>query len=528
MKSILTWHRDVVFTAVIMLAALMLSTRLDFFEAWHAWSVQHEAWQVDELIAVPFGFSIALACISTRRAILLRREIVTRERLQGELSHQALHDGLTALPNRELFGDRLSNALARAQRRQERVAVLFLDLDRFKNINDSLGHPAGDALLTVAAGRIRDAVRLGDTVARLGGDEFTILLEDIADVHAAAEIADRITSQFKQPITLGSRDVLISASIGIALSSDGANQSDALLRNADIAMYTAKRRGKARYAIFNPAEAHAELTRLDRESELHQAVHFGELRVHFQPLIDLRSGQIQGVEALVRWQHPERGFLQPADFIPLAEETGLIVPLGQWVLEQACRTVRAWQQQGTEHQQLGLSVNLSRRQFQHPDLVSDIVRALAVTGLPATSLTLEITESAAMVDLDTTLRTLEEIKALGVRLAIDDFGTGYSSLAALKQFPIDTLKIARSFVDGLGTDPDDTAIVHAVIALARTLQMDTTAEGIETRQQLEELERLDCDRGQGFYFAKAMPAEELAALLRGPHYPTSLRAHAAD
>jgi diguanylate cyclase (GGDEF)-like protein len=403
------------------------------------------------------------------------------------------------------------------------VAVLFLDLDRFKVVNDSLGHGSGDSLLVEVASRLSGCLRSGDTAARLGGDEFTILLEDVEHEHQAVEVADRIADALRWPVTLEGREVFVSASIGIAVSTP-AITSDGLLRNADLALYRAKADGRARYAVFDPSMEARALERLEIETDLRHALGRDELRVDFQPVIDLATSRINEVEALVRWDRPGFGTVSPTAFIPIAEETGLIVPIGQWVLEEACRWARRWQDHSS--QPLVVSVNLSARQFQHPQLLADIQRTLEETGLDPRFLKLEITESIVMQDAVATIETLQAFKALGIRVAIDDFGTGYSSLSYLKRLPVDTLKIDRSFVDGLGLDAQDTAIVNSVIALARTLRLSVTAEGVETSGQAKHLKQLGCDRGQGFYFAQPLPPEAVERLLDEARPPRSL-VHAA-
>jgi len=439
-------------------------------------------------------------------------DITERKLAEQALEHQAFHDALTGLPNRALFTDRLEHALARVDRQGTSVAVLFLDLDNFKVVNDSLGHAQGDALLITVADRLRACLRAGDTGARLSGDEFTILLEDVAGEAAAIAVAERIAAALSVPVILQGREVVVSASIGVTLGLTGAVGQD-LLREADLAMYRAKTNGKARCALFDPdLETHA-MARLELETDMRQALARGEFRVHYQPIIALADDSIAGVEALVRWQHPERGLVQPLAFIPLAEETGLIIQLGQWVLEQACQQSRIWQAQYPLKRALSISVNLSARQLQHPDLVADIARAVRDSGLDPGTLELEITESVVMQDAEATDATLRALKAIGIRLAIDDFGTGYSSLSYLKRFPVDTLKIDRSFVDGLGHDAQDTAIVRSVAALARALDLSVTGEGVESEIQHRQLQQFGCDLAQGYLYARPLPAAGVSALL---------------
>lgn len=441
-------------------------------------------------------------------------DITERKLLEEQLLHQAFHDPLTDLPNRSLFMDRLEHALVRAGRSTTEVAVLFLDLDEFKVINDSLGHKVGDQLLIAVGRRIETCIRAGDTVARLGGDEFTVLLEDVEAVREAVEIAERIANELQRPFHVEGQDLFITTSVGIALSGPGHDQPTDLLRNADIAMYEAKKAGKARYALFEPGMNSRLWERMQTETELRRALEHNEFTVHYQPVVELETGRVMELEALVRWQHPTRGLVAPAEFIPVAEESGLILPLGEWVLREACRHMRGWQQkQGRDDAPLLLSVNLSPRQFRHPRLVEDIVESLEETGLDPRHLKLEITESVALDNTEATIATLRDLRSLGISIAIDDFGMGYSALSYLKRYPVDTLKLDRSFVDGMGHDIEDTAIVNAVIAFARTLSLSVTAEGIETVEQLTQLQSLGCDQGQGYYFAKPMTAEAVTALL---------------
>jgi diguanylate cyclase (GGDEF)-like protein len=430
-----------------------------------------------------------------------------------QLTKQAFRDPLTNLPNRALFMDRLSHGLTRAQRRHEHLAVLFLDLDRFKVVNDTLGHTVGDQLLVEVSRRLTSALRPGDTVARLGGDEFGILLEDVADAETAETVALRVEESLGKPYRFEGREVFVTASIGIALSSAKLGLPEEILRDADLAMYHAKAKGKARHEVFDGSMSAPALDRMDLEMDLRSAISRHEFRLHYQPILRLDTGKITEVEALIRWQHEKRGLLQPDEFIGLTEETGLIVPIGQWVLSEACKQARLWQVEYPTTPPLVMSVNLSAKQFQNPKLVEEITQALDESGLAPSCLKLEITESTVMQDAPVTLTKLNELKELGVRLAIDDFGTGYSSLGYLKRFPVDTLKIDRSFVKGLSPDGGDNAIVRAVVTVAKSLNMDVTAEGVETEGQLAELKALGCDRGQGFLFARPVTAERVAPLL---------------
>jgi diguanylate cyclase (GGDEF)-like protein/PAS domain S-box-containing protein len=441
-----------------------------------------------------------------REIVSVTRDISERKEAELELSHAALHDTLTGLPNRALFHDRLGLALRRTERRSGSVAVLFCDLDRFKIVNDSLGHDAGDRLLVDVAHRISAALRPADTVARFGGDEFTILCEDIAGEIEAATIAQRIVDVFREPFLLEDGEVFLATSLGIAIARGGDERAEDLIRDADAAMYRAKERGKGRYEIFDEAMRADAVARLETESALRRALERGELRLHYQPQIDLATGAISGFEALVRWEHPVRGLLGPAAFIPLAEETGLIVGIGEWVLREACTEARRWPQP------LMLAVNLSARQLAQPDLVAMVRRALAETGTDPSTLCLEITESAVMESGAATTAQLRALKSLGVQLAIDDFGTGFSSLAHLRRFPVDVLKVDGTFVAGLGREPQDASIAAAVISLAHALGLKTVAEGVETEQQLAILEELGCDLGQGYLFGRPLPPDEVGRL----------------
>ena len=423
------------------------------------------------------------------------------------LTRQAFQDPLTGLPNRGLFMDRLAHALARTERRPQHVAVLFLDIDRFKVINDSLGHHVGDHVLQELARRLADCVRPEDTVARLGGDEFAILLEDLDDVEGATAVAERVAQGLETPFEVEGREIVVTMSAGVALNTRRPISPDELLRDADMAMYRAKSKGRNRCEVFDTDMAAPAIHRLDLELDLRSAVARDEFRLLYQPVVHLESGRVAEFEALVRWQHKDRGLLSPEAFIGLTEETGLIIPIGQWVLTEACRQARVWQEQRASDPPLTISVNLSARQLQDPNLVALVSRVLTDSGLDPRSLKLEITESVVMQDAPATLATLHTLRDLGIRLAIDDFGTGYSSLGYLKRFPIDTLKIDRSFVEGITSDPEDTAIVQAVISVAKSLGLSVTAEGIETEEQLSRLRELGCDRGQGFYFGQPLAAD---------------------
>jgi diguanylate cyclase (GGDEF)-like protein/PAS domain S-box-containing protein len=445
--------------------------------------------------------------------VLTYRDVTERKRFEQQLRRLAFHDQLSGLPNRALFLDRLEHALGSATRDRRQVAVLFVDLDNFKFVNDSLGHEAGDLLLVEVANRLQLCLRAGDTVARLGGDEFTVLLEDVVGEDATILAVQRITDALQTPVRLAERDFFISASIGIALSGAGSERPEDLLRNADLAMYQAKASGKGRFAIFDAGMNNRAVERMELETDLRQALERGQLRVYYQPIVSLMHGRTEEVEALVRWEHPQRGLVMPLEFIPIAEETGLIVSIGQWVLEEACRQAGQWLGGGADGQPMVVSVNLSARQFNHPELAADIAQALRTTGLDPRRLKLEITESVIMEDAEAAVATLQGLRALGIQLAIDDFGTGYSSLSALKRLPVDTLKIDRSFVDGIGQNAQDTAIVRSIVSLAKILGLRVTAEGIETPTQHAKLKALGCEQGQGYLFARPMPAEAVPAHL---------------
>jgi diguanylate cyclase (GGDEF)-like protein len=439
------------------------------------------------------------------------RDITDRRQAEEQIRHLAFHDALTGLPNRLLFGDRLQMAINHARRYRQRVAILFVDIDRFKVINDSLGHTRGDRLLQDVAERLRGCLREDDTIARFGGDEFTLLLSSVARVEDAINVAGKIVKALEAPFPQAGRDLFITPSIGVVLYPDDGHDLETLVKNADAAMYQAKEQGGNRYQLYTPALNAMALGLLTMENELHQALAREEMVVHFQPLQDLRSRRIHGVEALVRWRHPRKGLLLPQEFISLAEVTGLIVPLGQFVLRTACAQVKAWQQQG--HPELMVSVNLSARQLQDPDLPRHVLGVLEETGLEPRFLDLEITENNAMQSAASTIETLGRLKAAGVRISIDDFGIGYSSLSYLRQLPIDTLKIDQSFVRNIGNVRGDSAIVTAVIVMAHALKLEVVAEGVETGTQLAFLGARRCDRIQGFFFSPAVPPEDLKPLL---------------
>ena len=430
-----------------------------------------------------------------------------------EAMHQAFHDSLTGLASRSLFMERVEHALALAARERCSVAVLFIDLDRFKMVNDTLGHGAGDQLLVHVGERLRACLRAFDTAARLGGDEFAVLLQDAATATEAEAVAERIIEAIGAVFVINGKDVFVDASIGIAVSAPYDSDADDLLRNADVAMYQAKRDGAGRHVMFEPGMHAALVERVELEADLRRAVDRNEFTVHYQPIVALADGHICGVEALVRWEHPERGLVPPMDFIPLAEETGLIVPIGRWVLRQACQQVSRWQDQLGHGRRLNLSVNLSARQVQQPGLPADVADALAESGIPPERLVLEITESLLLYDQKGAAGKLDELKRLGVRLAIDDFGTGYSSLSYLRQYPIDVLKIDKSFINGVGASTEASQFVRAIVKLGQSLHLDVVAEGIEIGEQLSELRNARCEFGQGYYFAPPLQSHDIDRLL---------------
>jgi diguanylate cyclase (GGDEF)-like protein/PAS domain S-box-containing protein len=454
-----------------------------------------------------------------RGIVLNGRDVSERKAFEEQLAHQAFHDPVTNLPNRALFVERVRHAIARARREQAGLAVVFMDLDDFKTINDSLGHAAGDAVLMDVAQRLDAAIRASDTAARFGGDEFALLLEDVESAQQVADTAERILESLGVPLHAEGKEIFVGASLGISIArGETIVDADELIRNADAAMYIAKRDGKGGYRLFEPAMHKGVLERLELRGDLQRAIAGGQLELHYQPVVRLSDGGITGVEALLRWRHPERGLIQPDLFIPLAEETGLIVPIGRWVLREACRRAREMQKQLESDTPLSMAVNLSVKQLQHSDIVADVAEALAESGLAAPSLTLEITETVLMTDTDTALRRLHDLKALGVRIAMDDFGTGYSSLSYLSRLPVDVIKMDRSFLSA-GASVESSALASAVVGLGETLQLDVVAEGIEYTEQWHGLRDLGCDLGQGFLFARPMDADHVLEFLRAAETP---------
>ncbi len=459
----------------------------------------------------PIWVSVSVSAVTDNDGVPIymigQIEDITERKAIGErLIHQAIHDPLTGLPNRTLFMDRLRAKMGRSNRRRHRVAVLFVDLDQFKVINDSLGHNAGDQLLLAVGHRLRRMLRPSDTVARFGGDEFTILCEDIDDPSAVMALAERVLEEIARPVWLADGEIFVTASIGIACSDRGGDTPETLVRDADAAMYRAKERGRRRAEFFDERSRARTVEHLSIGTGLHRALERRELELHYQPILELETQRVIGFESLVRWRHPERGLVAPIEFIGLAEETGLIVPLGSWVLETACSQVAAWQADQDGGQPLTVSANVSPRQLAEPSFPDQISRILRDSGIRPGSLWLEITETTLMHDTESAASALRALRALGVHLAVDDFGTGYSSLSHLKRFPIEALKIDQSFIHGLAVDPEDTAIVTAVVSLAHALGLSSTAEGVETPEQLANLRTLGCELAQGNLFSEPRPA----------------------
>ncbi|MBV9042412.1 MAG: EAL domain-containing protein [Acidimicrobiia bacterium] len=449
-------------------------------------------------------------------------DVTDRRKLEQELRHQAFHDPLTRLANRALFHDRIGHALARAARQGEPVTVLFLDIDDFKMVNDSLGHIAGDTLLKAVSERLASCIRPSDTAARFGGDEFAVLLED-TPLEGACLVANKVLQAMRAPFVVQDREMYVSASIGVAPASVDSTDPGDLLRDADVAMYAAKSEGKACYSVYEPSMHAKVVQRVEVTADLQRALERDELVVHYQPIVDLATEEIRAVEALVRWRHPERGMVPPLEFIPVAEETGLIVPIGRWVLERACRDMAEWRARHPERS-LYAHVNVSVNQMH--SVLEDTRRSLATTGAKPESIVLEVTESVMVHDTDLVVATLRDLRALGVRISLDDFGTGYSSLSYLKRLPIDLLKIDKAFVHGIAGDAEESSLGRAVVHIAKTLDLETAAEGIETEEELAALKSLGCGFGQGFLFSKPLPFDELEALIT-PSAPDQDRAAAA-
>jgi diguanylate cyclase (GGDEF)-like protein/PAS domain S-box-containing protein len=444
--------------------------------------------------------------------VLAQHDISEMKHYQAELEHSANYDALTGLPNRTLLRGRLSEAIAQAQNAaNQKVWVAFVDLDRFKVVNDSLGHKAGDRLLSIVAERLRHVVREVDTVARLGGDEFVVVMRDTVESRVTTAAIDRLVQSVVHPVVIEGHEFILTCSIGIATYPDNGNDPEKLIEYADVAMYSAKDKGRNNYQFYDAAMNERALARLQMEAALRNAVERGEFGLHYQPQVDLKSGGIVGMEALIRWKHPSLGIVAPNEFIGIAEETGLIVPIGAWVLREACAQNKAWQEAGLGN--LRVAVNLSPRQFAQPDLVESVNQILKETGLSPHYLEIELTENLVMTGVERSLDVLKDLKAHGIQISIDDFGTGYSSLSYLKRFPIDVLKIDKSFVHDITSDPDDETVVASIISLAHSLKLHVIAEGVESHDQLSFLERHGCDEVQGYYFSRPVPSTEFAQML---------------
>jgi diguanylate cyclase (GGDEF)-like protein len=444
----------------------------------------------------------------------LSSDVLAKRATQEHLLYSTLHDALTGLPNRSLFVERLRHAMRRISRHPDDIfAVLFLDLDRFKEVNDNLGHFAGDELLRAVARRLEACIRPEDTVARLSGDEFVILLESIAEISDAGRVAERIEEALSFPINLGGAEITTSASMGIVTSSLAQDQPEQLLRSADMAMYRAKAAGRARYEMFDRTMHADALHRLQLETDLRRAVERSEFRLHYQPVISLKTGRVTGLEALLRWEHPDRGLVQPGEFIPVAEETGLIVRIGRWVLGEACAQLKQFQRTRRSGDPLTIGVNLSVRQFAQPDLVNQLSRVISESGIPAESLRIEITEGAIIDRGGTAASVLEQIRALGARVHLDDFGTGYSPLIYLHRLPIDAIKVDRAFVSTMESDEKNLQLVRTILTFARIVGLSTVAEGVSSAEQLRELRTLECEYAQGYLFSAPIPHDAVSDLL---------------
>jgi diguanylate cyclase (GGDEF)-like protein len=497
------------FNLLLIISLANAAFQLTLFTLTLMWSIRNTGNpypMVFGIIELVLQLSLGLAMIIS----LLEDEREAAVLAASEVEHLAYHDGLTGLPNRALFFDRLVTALAYAHRHATRLAVLFLDIDHFKQVNDSLGHSSGDTMLKAAAMRIRETVRTEDTVARFGGDEFTVVIYNIDRDEDASIVAAKLLDSMRKPFVVGSREIVVTASIGISIYPEDGSDAETLVKNADTAMYRAKEQGRDRYQMYT-AEMNAKaLERLELETALRKALRERQLTIYYQPLFDIDRGRVYGMEALLRWNHPQLGVLNPSRFIPVAEASGLIVPIGRWVIAEACRQAKHWQDE--LKLDLIVSVNLSARQFQQSDLVSDIVASLAEVGLDPRKLEVEVTETVAVQDVDHTARILQQLKDLGVRISIDDFGTGYSSLSYLRQFPVDTIKLDRSFVRDI-TGAQEGAIVSSVISMAHSLSMKVMAEGVENETQMNFLKAHRCDRLQGFFYSVPLSTSSLTRFI---------------
>ncbi len=470
-----------------------------------------------------YYYEVRMMPLKTHAVIAMVRDITERRLAEEQIAFLAYHDSLTALPNSRLFRDRLQHAITQAERNKKMLAVMFLDLDRFKNINDTMGHSAGDELLKITSQRLIEAVRKTDSVAinvsdfstsvaRLGGDEFTILLEDLDNLHSVTHIAERIIKNVGLPMMLDRQEVHISTSMGIAIYPDDGMHADEVLKHADAAMYHAKAEGRNNFQFYTDSMNKSSVELLALENNLHKAVDNNELVLYYQPQVDVASGELVGMEALIRWQHPERGFVSPNVFIPVAEETGMITRIGAWVIREACEQGVRWINSGYDLKKI--SVNLSARQLRDEALPVQIAKILEETGMPADKLGIELTESAIILDPDVALVRLQRIKELGIKLSLDDFGTGYSSLSYLKRFPIDTLKIDQAFVRDVKVNQEDAELVKAIISMAHGLGMDVVAEGVEVQEQVDFLNENDCDSIQGYLYSRPLPAVEMEQMLQ--------------
>jgi diguanylate cyclase (GGDEF)-like protein len=499
---------------IVILAVAVLGELMPRYSTLPAW--YDSFFRVASLLSAAAVVLLLLWQFRERLVGTLEQARAAEERLRWE----ATHDVLTSLPNRALLTERLARAIGRAKKDPGySFAVLFLDLDRFKNVNDSLGHGVGDLLLREIARRLRASVHATDTVTRLGGDEFVVLLEDVADPENAAEVARRLQDELRAPVKIYGHELFTTASIGVVSGESGYDEPEEILRDADTAMYHAKENGKARHAVFGPAMRTRAISRLRLDTDLRRAVEQGEFAVYYQPVVWLASGRVSGFEALLRWQHPERGLVPPGDFVPLAEETGLIFPIGHFVLREACRKAALWRSRFPDHRPLTMSVNISAAQLARPDLPDLVAGALEEAGLDGRDLALEITESTIIRDEKAAAAAFPRLKSLGVRMYVDDFGTGHSSLASLHRYPVDALKIDRSFVGGMGVEGQRAEIVHAIATLAHQLGMETVAEGVGNLEQLERLREMGCDRAQGYLFSRPVTSEAAEAILAaGPSW----------